>query len=197
MSSQERAVLSDFLLSPASLRDVVTLRQFTDIFPTAHRSNPAIKELYREIANLRKEDIELVRQNIGDEVRQSKQLRQQYRNARPPDDRANVPGLAVAALETEAEACGCFDSIDKHLKPHTLQTVHASIQEACTGLETEVQALEGDIDLALDELKAAIGDLSDLRYGHLAKSAGSGDDVSAEVLAALKRLEAACTDAAE
>ncbi|KAF2107271.1 Cnl2/NKP2 family protein-domain-containing protein [Lophiotrema nucula] len=192
MASQERTILSDFLLSPASLRDVITLRQFTDIFPANQRSNPAIKDLYREIYNLRKDDIEIVRENIADEVKASKQLRREYRKARRQDEHANVAGLNLVELETEQE----LSESNQHRKPHTLPTIHASIEDACGNLEIEITEMETDIDKALEELKVAIGDLSDLRYGQLSKAATGKGDLSDEVLATLKTLEGACTTSA-
>jgi centromere-localized protein 2 len=51
--------------------------------------------------------------------------------------------------------------------------------------------MEVEIEKALSEVQEAVGELSDLRYGSFAKSVGGGD-ISEEVLATLKRLEAAC-----
>jgi centromere-localized protein 2 len=81
-------------------------------------------------------------------------------------------------------------------KPHTLQTIHPSIQEACKSIEAEIEELEGDLEGALSEVQEAIGDLSDLRYGSFPKSVGGGD-ISEEVLATLKRLEASCEQAGD
>lgn len=105
MPSKEAKLLSDFLVAPASLRDFMTLRQFTDIFPKGHRSNPAVKELYRELYTLRERDIEAVRQDIALEVKRSKQLRREYARERCQLDEANVAGLDPVALQLEEEVC--------------------------------------------------------------------------------------------
>lgn len=105
MPSTEAKLLSDFLVAPASLRDFMTLRQFTDIFPKSHRSNPAVKELYRELYTLREHDIEAVRQDIVYEVKRSKQLRRDYALERRQVDEANVAGLDPVALRMEEEVC--------------------------------------------------------------------------------------------
>jgi centromere-localized protein 2 len=81
-------------------------------------------------------------------------------------------------------------------KPHTLQTIHPSIQDASKSIEAQIQDMEKEVENALFEVQEAIGDLSDLRYGSLPKSAGGGD-ISEEVLATLKMLEATCGNPAD
>lgn len=55
--------------------------------------------------------------------------------------------------------------------------------------------MEDEVQRTLSELQETIGELSDLRYGSFSKSAGGGD-ISEEVLATLKRLEAVCDNPA-
>lgn len=105
MPSTEGKLLADFLVAPASLRDFMTLRQFTDIFPKSHRTNPTIKDLYRELYTLRERDIEAVRQDIADEVRRSRPLKRAYARERRQADEANVAGLNPVALQMEGEVC--------------------------------------------------------------------------------------------
>ena len=103
MPSQEAKLLGDFLLAPAGLRDFMTLRQFTDIFPQGQRANPAMRDLYHELQRLREKDMELVRRAIADEVRRSKQLRREYARERRQVDEATVAGLDPLALQMEEE----------------------------------------------------------------------------------------------
>lgn len=103
MPSQEAKLLGDFLLAPAPLRDFMTLRQFTDIFPRSHRENPAVQDLYRELHRLREAEIEIVRNDVTKEVRRSKQLRQAYAQERRQEDDARVAGTDPVALEMEME----------------------------------------------------------------------------------------------
>jgi centromere-localized protein 2 len=103
MSSQEAKLLNDFLLAPAPLRDFMTLRDFTDIFPKGQRTNPAVQDLYRELQRLREKDMELVRRAIADEVKRSKRLRREYASERRQFESANVPGLDTVALQMEEE----------------------------------------------------------------------------------------------
>ena len=109
MPSTEAKLLADFLVAPASLRDFMTLSQFTDIFPKGHRSNPAVKELYRELYTLRERDIEAVRQDIALEVKRSKPLRRDYARERRQVDEANVAGLDPVALRMEEEVRKTLD----------------------------------------------------------------------------------------
>lgn len=103
MPSQEAKLLGDFLLAPAPLRDFMTLRQFTDIFPRSHRENPAVQDLYRELHRLREAEIEGVRNDITKEVKRSKQLRRAYARERRQTDDARVAGTDLVALEMEEE----------------------------------------------------------------------------------------------
>jgi centromere-localized protein 2 len=52
--------------------------------------------------------------------------------------------------------------------------------------------METELQDALSEVQEAVGELSDLRYGSFSRST-TGEDISEEVIATLKRLEAACT----
>ncbi|KAH8708602.1 Cnl2/NKP2 family protein-domain-containing protein [Phaeosphaeriaceae sp. PMI808] len=188
MSSHEAKMLSDFLVVPAALRDCVTLRQFTDIFPKAHRTNPAVQYLYRELQRLREKDVELVRRAISDEVSRSKQLRREYAREGRQLDNAMVAGLDPIALQIEEELLG-----RGRKKPHTLASVHSSIEEACQSLESQIADMEHDNAKALEEVQDLVGSLSDLRYGRFGQSA-TGENLGEEVLATLKRLESVCAN---
>tara|TARA_R110002003_G_scaffold41_3_gene2813 strand:- start:4161 stop:4427 length:267 start_codon:yes stop_codon:yes gene_type:complete len=80
--------------------------------------------------------------------------------------------------------------------PHTLATVHASIQEACHSLESHIADIEAETSRALSEVQEVVGGLSDLRHGRFAQPA-SGEDLGEQVLATLKRLEAVCAKPAD
>ncbi|KAL1649717.1 hypothetical protein SLS61_006373 [Didymella pomorum] len=186
MPSQEAKLLSDFLLAPAPLRDFMTLRQFTDIFPRSHRENPAVQELYRELHRLREAEIDVVRNDITKEVKRSKQLRRAYARERHQVDDAHVAGTDPVALQMEEDLSG-----PGRKTPHTLQTIHSSIEDACQSLEAQIADMEEENQRALAEVQEAVGALSDLRSGRFAQPA-SGKDLGEEVLATLKRLEAVC-----
>ncbi|CAA9959809.1 Cnl2-NKP2 multi-domain protein [Pyrenophora teres f. maculata] len=186
MSSQEAKILGDFLLAPAPLRDFVTLRDFTDIFPRAHRANPAVQDIYRELHRLREKEIEHVRRDIADEVKRSKQLRREYARERRQLDDATVTGLDSVALQMEEELSG-----NSRKKPHTLQTVHSDIEEACQSIEAQITGIEQENNRVLAEVQDVVGALSDLRHGRFPSSA-SGEALGEQVLTTLGRLEAVC-----
>ncbi|KAH7399050.1 Cnl2/NKP2 family protein-domain-containing protein [Phaeosphaeria sp. MPI-PUGE-AT-0046c] len=188
MPSPEAQLLSDFLVAPAALRDFMTLRQFTDIFPRGHRDSPAVKDLYRELQRLREHDVDVVRRAIVEEVTRSKRLRREYARERRRRDDAAVAGLDPVARRIEEELA------DHGRKtPHTLASVNASIEEACRSLESQIAEMQDENTTALAEINEVVGALSDLRQGRFTQPA-SGDDLGSEVLATLKRLESVCND---
>lgn len=81
---------------------------------------------------------------------------------------------------------------DGHKKPHTLASIHASIEEACQSLEAQIAEIEDQSTTSMAEVQDVVGALSDLRHGRFAQPA-SGDDIGAEVLVSLRRLEKVCS----
>jgi centromere-localized protein 2 len=69
------------------------------------------------------------------------------------------------------------------------------MQEACQSLEAQIQEIEQANASVMTEIEDVVGGLSDLRQGRFAQPAG-GEDMGEEVLATLKRLEAACSNSA-
>lgn len=68
-TAQEYAILTSFLLSRASLRDIISLNQFTELFPRDRRGNPQVKLLYHELQLLQNKTCERVKKNIQFEAR--------------------------------------------------------------------------------------------------------------------------------
>lgn len=68
-TSQEYDILTSFLLSRASLQDIITFRQFTELFPRDRRENSQVKLLYRELQLLQNKTCERVKKNIQFEAR--------------------------------------------------------------------------------------------------------------------------------
>lgn len=73
-----------------------------------------------------------------------------------------------------------------------MHSIGAAIAEASKSIEAQIEDMEAEIRDSLSEMQEAVGELSDLRHGSF-KSVGNGS-VGEEVLATLKRLEAACVD---
>lgn len=68
-TTQEYEILTSFLLSRASLQDIITFSTFTKLFPKDHRNNPQVKLLYRELQLQRDKTCERVKKNVQLEVR--------------------------------------------------------------------------------------------------------------------------------
>jgi centromere-localized protein 2 len=65
---------------------------------------------------------------------------------------------------------------------------------ASSDLTKEIAAMEEESKTLLADIKATIGDLSDLRTGRFSKTPGSNTDLGQDVLEGLKRLEQVCDD---
>jgi centromere-localized protein 2 len=68
------------------------------------------------------------------------------------------------------------------------------MDDAISDVTEEIAALEEESKTLLADVKATIGDLSDLRTGRFSKTPGSGTDLGQDVLEGLKRLEQICND---
>jgi centromere-localized protein 2 len=69
MAPSEQSILSQFLLAPAPLPTIITLQQFTALFPSSEQSSPEVKRLYRALQHRRALLTDAVTQDIDDEVK--------------------------------------------------------------------------------------------------------------------------------
>jgi centromere-localized protein 2 len=69
------------------------------------------------------------------------------------------------------------------------------MDDACSDVMKEIAKMEEESETLLADIKATIGDLSDLRTGRFSKTPGSGTELGQDVLEGLKRLEQICDDA--
>jgi centromere-localized protein 2 len=65
------------------------------------------------------------------------------------------------------------------------------MQEASRDLSTQIAELEEKNRQALEEVQEVVSSLSDLRHGRFAQTA-TGEDITEELIASLKQLEASC-----
>lgn len=97
-TAQEYEILSSFLLSRASLQDITSLRQFTELFPKDKRSNPQVKLLYRELQLQQNKTCDRVKKNIQFEARlgarQRRDAKKEAREGKGVDDDA-MTGIEV------------------------------------------------------------------------------------------------------
>tara|TARA_R110002060_G_scaffold62348_1_gene71740 strand:+ start:288 stop:602 length:315 start_codon:yes stop_codon:yes gene_type:complete len=87
MAPTEATILSTFLLSPAPLPTIITLKAFTELFPRSQQSSPQIKALYRDLQHQRARLTDAVTRNIGAEVKRGKAQRREVVRARREAER--------------------------------------------------------------------------------------------------------------
>lgn len=69
MAPTEATILSTFLLPPAPLPSIITLKAFTELFPRSQQSSPQIKALYRDLQHQRGKLTDTIARNIAAEVK--------------------------------------------------------------------------------------------------------------------------------
>ncbi|OCK88620.1 uncharacterized protein K441DRAFT_668699 [Cenococcum geophilum 1.58] len=194
MSPSENSILTNFLLPPAPLPAIISLRQFTELFPRAYQSNPHVKVLYQELQHQRVIDIDDVKRGIATEVKRGEKQRRQISRTRRKLNQEYVAGIGGQEALIEAELFG------NAAKPpttqrHTGQTIIPEMGHACADIEAEISTMEAEAESLLAEISTTIGDLSDLRYGRFTRIGGLGEDLGQDVLGAIKRLNLACDGA--
>lgn len=82
MAPTELSILANYLLVPAQLPAIISLKEFTELFPSAQQSSPQIRKLYRDLQTQRNGIIDHVASNIEDEAKRGKVLRREIRRAK-------------------------------------------------------------------------------------------------------------------
>lgn len=75
MAPTEATILTNYLLVPAQLPAIISLSEFTELFPRAHRSSPQVRRLYRDLQIQRNALIDDAASNIEQQVKRGKALR--------------------------------------------------------------------------------------------------------------------------
>lgn len=184
--------MSNFLLSPASLPSAMTLEQFTELFPRRLRSNPQIRSLYRELQQLREQDMNHVNENIDQEARQGEQQKAELREAlsqagvdgKSQDDQREID------LDTQMYGDSSSASADDF---HSVASLLTAMESACDTIEQEIDHVDKSASSLLADLNATVGDLSDLRYGKMQGPGGDANEVVDEAIKGLKNLEDECS----
>lgn len=82
MAPTEAAILTNYLLIPAQLPAIISLKGFTELFPRAQQSSPQIRRLYRDLQTQRNALIDDVTSNIVHEAKRGKVLRREALRAK-------------------------------------------------------------------------------------------------------------------
>lgn len=191
MAPTEASILSNFLLSPAPFTSIISLQQFTDLFPRSYRSNPQVKLLYRELQHLRALDLDEVKSNIAKEVKLGEKLKQDLRRTSRSKKDPVLGGEEARDADIDSYLFSSTSNLPVR-QSHTVSSILPELEKACQDVEVEIQTTGTEINAITEELKSCIGDLSDLRYGKFRQAPGSENGVSQEVLSGLTQLEEAC-----
>ncbi|RKF75897.1 putative cnl2 nkp2 family protein [Golovinomyces cichoracearum] len=179
----EYNLLAEFLLAPAPLHAIISLKTFTTLFPHSQRSLPTIKALYRDLQLQRLQKIERISQNISDEARRGSQQRRAIARARRADNKLS---MADEDIEIEEYANGPSCNLPT-CRPHTLESIIPELVGAINGLSYEIQEAEEEETSIMEEMQKIVGGLSDLRYGTLENS-----DLKDQVIERCSRLDYVC-----
>ncbi|CRL28738.1 Kinetochore subunit NKP2 [Penicillium camemberti] len=191
MSPSEESILSNFLLSPAPLPTVMSLQKFTELFPKRLRAHPHIRTLYRELQQVREQDMDRVNESIDNEIKQGERQRAELRKA------MLATGVEASSSEEQREM-----DMDLHLfgQPptaapgdyHSVASLLAEMETASANIEHEIAGIDQEAAEILAQLSTTVGDMSDLRYGKLQGPAGTAEDVADEAIKGLQNLEDVC-----
>ncbi|KAI9369243.1 Ctf8-domain-containing protein [Aspergillus egyptiacus] len=191
MAPSETAILSNFLLAAASLPTIMSLQRFTELFPKRLRSHPHIRVLYRELQQLREQDMDIVNENIDREVRQGESQKAELRRslARTGVDGADSNDQREMDMDVQLFGQTSVSSNEYH----SVSSLLSAMDTACASIEHEIATVDKEAATLLSELNSTVGDLSDLRYGKMHGPAGTTDEeMVSEAIRGLNNLEDAC-----
>ncbi|KAL2149676.1 hypothetical protein VTH82DRAFT_8328 [Thermothelomyces myriococcoides] len=180
MAPTEQSILTNYLLAPAQLPTIMSLQEFTALFPRKLQSSPRIRSLYRDLQSQRNAVVDHVAAEIEQEAKRGKEMRRAVIRSK----------RAAEAQEQDAEI-----EIERMLgnwsepqnAKHDLASILPDMEGAISALEAELQLLEEEEESLLDSVRQTVGAMSDLRYGRLANS-----QLPEQVLDGLGNLEEIC-----
>lgn len=191
MAPSEAYILSSFLLSPASLPTVISLQQFTELFPKRLRSHPHIKTLYRELQEIREQDVNVVNVNIDQETKDGKKQKEELRRSVMKSGVEDMDDHDRREMDMDVQLFGQKTNVASSEDYHSVSSLLSEMESACTSIERDISRIDQDAASIMSELNTTVGDLSDLRYGKM-QGPGSADDVVDQAIQGLANLEDAC-----
>lgn len=190
MAPSETSILSNFLLSAASLPTVISLQQFTELFPKRLRSHPHIRVLYRELQQVREQDMDVVNENLDKEVRQGESQKAELRKSMAETGVDGADMNDQREMDMDVQLFGSTTASSDH---HSTTSLLMAMDTACADVERQIAAVDGEADALLSELNSTVGEMSDLRYGKMHGSVGATDEeVVGEAIRGLDNLQDAC-----
>ncbi|KAK4228318.1 Cnl2/NKP2 family protein-domain-containing protein [Podospora fimiseda] len=179
----ESQILTSYLLLPAQLPSIISLQEFTSLFPKSIQSScpQQIRSLYRDFQSQRNSLIDQVTESIADETKKSKAIRRHVLKAHHS---------AQEEQDDELEIERMLGSVPKSQTPkHSLETIIPGLEDAINELESQLQLHKEEEAALLAQLKQTVGTMSDLRYGRLANPKLPG-----EILEGLADLQETCKE---
>lgn len=170
---------------------IMSLQQFTELFPKRLRSHPHIRVLYRELQQIREQDMDIVSENIDKEVRRGGSQKAELRKAMAETgiDGADLNDLREMDMDVQLFGPTSASSNDQHSVPSLL----SAMETACANIESEIAGVDTEATTLLSYLNTTVGEMSDLRYGKMHGNVGAtDDDVVREAIRGLDNLEDAC-----
>ncbi|KAK4162186.1 centromere-localized protein 2 [Cladorrhinum sp. PSN259] len=164
----EQKILTDYLLIPSQLPSIISLSEFTALFPKSLHSSPQIRTLYRDLQSQRNKTIDAVAQEIQVESKQrGKALRRHILSLKTRHSQENNQDEVDDDDELEIERM--LGSVPKNQTPkHDLHSIISGLEDAINELESQLQLHKEEEASLLASVKQTVGGMSDLRYGRLA-----------------------------
>ncbi|KAI1108775.1 Cnl2/NKP2 family protein-domain-containing protein [Nemania sp. NC0429] len=182
MAPTEDTILRNYLLLPSRLPSIISLQEFTSLFPKSRQSSPQVRALYRDLQQQRNAVVDAVSASIDAEVKQAKALR-----------RTMVRTMKESQLEEQDDEIEIertlFGSTSATVAPkqHSIQSIIPDLDSAVLDVESDLQKLEEEESALLESIKQAAGNMSDLRYGRL-----SNPNLTSEVIDGLQGIQETC-----
>lgn len=184
MHPTEATLLSAFLLPPAPLPAIISLKSFTKLFPSSQQSSPQIKALYRDLQQQRARLTDAVTRNIVAEVKRGNAQRRAVVRARRQAEKEEQDD----EVDVETALFGQTSNLPAS-KPHTLTSILPELESAVDDVQDQIRRLDEEGETLLEEMRNTVGGLSDLRYGRLANG-----QLREQVLEGLERLQKSCEE---
>lgn len=191
MAPSEESILSNFLLSPAPLPTVMSLQKFTELFPKRLRAHPHIRTLYRELQQVREQDMDRVNENIDNEIKQGEKQRAELRKAILASGVESLNSEELREMDMDLHMFGQAPST-KPEDYHSVPSLLAEMETASANIEHEIAGIDQEAAEILAQLNTTVGNMSDLRYGKLQGPAGGAEDMASEAIKGLQNLEDTC-----
>ncbi|KAK3989573.1 Cnl2/NKP2 family protein-domain-containing protein [Cladorrhinum sp. PSN332] len=184
----ESQILTNYLLAPAQLPSIISLQEFTSLFPKTLQSSAPhqqqIRSLYRDLQSQRNSLIDAVAESIQTEAKKGKTLRRHVLKARLQQQ------SEAKDKDEELEIERMLGHVPNAQTPkHSLQTIIPGLEDAINELESQLQLHKEEEAALLAQVKQTVGGMSDLRYGRLANTKLPG-----EILEGLADLQETCKE---